>query len=45
VFSSILVAVDGSTHSVRAIEQAVDLARNEGARFTLVSVGMPPAVV
>jgi nucleotide-binding universal stress UspA family protein len=44
VFRSSLVAVDGSTHSTRAVEEAVDLARSMGGRLTLISVGAHPVV-
>jgi nucleotide-binding universal stress UspA family protein len=41
VFRSILVALDGSPSSAAALEQAVRLAREEGARLTLIAVAVP----
>jgi nucleotide-binding universal stress UspA family protein len=42
VFRSILVALDDTAASAAALDQAIDLARAEGARLTLISVAAPP---
>jgi nucleotide-binding universal stress UspA family protein len=42
VFRNILVAIDGSQSAMTALEEAIDLARSEGARLVLISVAAPP---
>jgi nucleotide-binding universal stress UspA family protein len=42
MFHSVLVAVDGSRAAAHALEEAVELARAEGARLTLISVAEAP---
>jgi nucleotide-binding universal stress UspA family protein len=44
MFHNILVAVDGSAHSARAVQEAVDLARTMDGRLALISVGTHPVV-
>jgi nucleotide-binding universal stress UspA family protein len=44
VYRSILVPVDGSPAADAALEQAIELARTEGARLTLISVAVPPRI-
>jgi nucleotide-binding universal stress UspA family protein len=42
VFRNILVAIDGSQAAATALEEAIDLARSDGARLVLISVAAPP---
>jgi nucleotide-binding universal stress UspA family protein len=42
VYRNILVAIDGSPTATAALEEAIDLARSDGARLVLLSVATPP---
>lgn len=45
MFRNILVAIDASQTAMTALEEAIDVARSEGARLTLVGVAAPPRLV
>jgi nucleotide-binding universal stress UspA family protein len=45
MFRSILVAIDGSEAANTAVSEAIDLARGEGARLTLISVPASPRIL
>ena len=44
MFRNILAAIDGSTHSARAVAEAADLATAGSGSLTLISVGVPPRI-
>jgi len=43
VFLNILVAIDDSTHAARALDEALDLARSQRSRLTIIAVASRPA--
>jgi nucleotide-binding universal stress UspA family protein len=45
VFTNILVGLDGSPSSQRALEQAIDLVRSGGGKLTLMTVAPPVATL
>ena len=45
MFRNILVAIDASQTAMTALEEAIDVARSEGGRLTLVGVAAPPRLV
>jgi nucleotide-binding universal stress UspA family protein len=45
MFRSILVAIDESEATITALREAIDLARGEGARLTLISVAASPRIL
>jgi nucleotide-binding universal stress UspA family protein len=43
VFLNVLVAVDDSAHAARALDEAIDLARAQRSRLTIIAVASRPA--